>query len=675
MNNIGYSRLINEESPFLLSHACQDIDWHMWGNDVFEKAQREGKLLFISIGYSASYWCNWMSHICFNDKLIVEELNKHYISVIVDKDERPDINMFYLNAIQIISETSGWPITCFALPDGVPIYGGTYFQPQQFYERIVNLYISYCENRKQFVSIGNDLMDILKKQTTIQKNDIRSNFSIKDLRLIIEPWKRKFDREFGGNQSMPKFPLANSIWFLIYSYFYTRDINLLEHVDTTIKGIMNGAIFDHLNGGFFRYAIDKRWRIPKFEKILLDNSQLIILLLPLYRFVTDISSEKILHETLSFIEREFRSKEGLYYCGLMSNISDEEGGFYLWTATEVRSIFSKEIEAEIALDYFGIEEEGPINGKSVPFLSLNISGLAQKYNLSISDAEKIIEKIKSKMRTHRQKNKPLPDKKIITSWNASIAWTFASIYTAWDDEVYLKKAQHIADYIIENRMDANGCLYRVKFQDKEIEGFLADYAYTINLLLLIHDLTLKDKYLDIVIRLTQYAIDHFLDPVSGMFFFSSDRHDSPMRLFDLIDTTYPSSNSMISLMLTLLTYSTGNPYYWILANQMLNNIKPEMSGSGPFVAHWGRVLLLHTFVPVVPYTDDEHVERLNKIIRKWQRPNVIVGNVVSKLKTKESRYSPTSRCYYYYIDPTKGDAAIEEFKDYVIRNKMNKIQD
>ncbi|MDR2383198.1 MAG: thioredoxin domain-containing protein [Prevotellaceae bacterium] len=600
---MAYNRLIKETSVYLRNHSHQKINWYPWGEEAFEAARKENKLIFISIGFSACHWCHELSRNCFDNDTIAQTLNRYYISVKVDREERPDVDLFYMNAVEIITNSSGWPVSCFLLPDGSPVYGGTYFPPEQFLEMILGLQYTYTNDRDKLEEVGEELVGILKSTNIIEKKPIEK-ISIENIKLIVEPWRRKFDNDNGGTLGSPKFPLPVSLIFMLNSGYYLDDPLLTSYVEKTLTNIARGGIYDQLRGGFFRYTDDLAWRKPHFEKMLYDNAVLVAAYSLAYRNNPNPLYKEVIVETVNFMKLRL-CKDNLYHSSVDAEIGNVEGKYYTWQSSELEKILGDDYE--FMADYFGLEES-----KTQSVLSINMDEeiLAQKHGLSLEECKNKINKLKRVLLEARERReRPHIDSKIICGWNALFLSGLCEAYRSLGEDYLLEQAKDIANALTKNYIHDDYKMYRI-FENRT-PAFMDDYAFTITAFLRLYKITGEDDYLKTAKGLIDYTFKHFYDEKTGMFFFTDDSLPSTIpRMMDFIDKAYPSSNSVITKSLTYLAYLEGNQYYRDVSVQMINNIKDQMPGAGPYVAYWANMLFYELYQPVVVFIPKEHLSEV-----------------------------------------------------------------
>ena len=348
--------LVNETSPYLLQHAHNPVDWYPWNETTLTKAQKEDKLLLISIGYSACHWCHVMEHESFEDEEVAKIMNENFICIKVDREERPDVDQIYMTAVQLMKQRGGWPLNCIALPDGKPFWGGTYFRKDEWKKQILGLANAYQNDRKKVLDFAEKLSNGIRQVEMVVKNPNQADFSWKDVDNMVSPWSERFDNSEGGSNGAPKFPMPNAYNFLLRYAHLSDNKEVLEHIELTLNKMAFGGIYDQIGGGFARYSTDRSWKAPHFEKMLYDNGQLVSLYSEGYLKFKNSLYKDIVFESLEFVERELLDETGAFYSALDADSEGEEGKFYVWNETELK-LFIRE-DFEIFKDYFNVNNKG-----------------------------------------------------------------------------------------------------------------------------------------------------------------------------------------------------------------------------------------------------------------------------------------------------------------------------
>lgn len=630
-NRVSTNSLINETSPYLLQHAYNPVDWYAWGGEAFAKAVSEDKLVIVSIGYSACHWCHVMEHESFDNEEVAMVMNESFISIKIDKEERPDIDQQYMSAVRIITGNGGWPLNVICLPDGRPIYGGTYFPREQWISILEKLAALYLHHKEKVITAANDLERGVKAVDIIEEKAKGLDYLPKYLRLIVEPWKRKFDTRWGGTQSAPKFPMPASINFLLSYSYHMRDESVKRQALLTLDRIYEGGIYDHVGGGFHRYAVDGEWFQPHFEKMLYDNALLSESYMYGFQYTKNPKYYKVAIDTLEFMLREFNFSNNLFYTALDADSKEGEGAYYLWSYGEIASILDD--DAALFCDRFGVTEYGNFED-CLNILSIKASYvlLSNKYGITKEEArERIHTSLRKLFCARFLREKPKLDSKVVLGWNALAAKSFALASSVFDEPRYLVVALDcIAS--IEQKMKVNGQLVRTLPNGGRINpAMLDDYAYLIEAYLMLYNVTFDLAYLEKADELMAVCMSDFFDPSSGMFFYTSNNVKLPLgRKMEVVDGVTPSSNSSLARSLYYLSISLSKSSYRDLAMQMLANMQNQMSGAGPFIANWGLLLINLTFAPAeVTLVGDSAL--LNKhTLDKEYLPNVFLFGCMMK---------------------------------------------
>lgn len=581
------NRLINETSPYLLQHAHNPVDWYAWGEEAFFKAKSENKLMLISVGYSSCHWCHVMERECFENEDIAAIMNENFVCIKVDREERPDIDRIYMDAVQLMTGSGGWPLNCFTLPDGRPIYGGTYFPPKNWAGVLMQLSNLFRQNPAKVNEYADELTQGVKAMETVVPSNANAELDTTVLEKSVQKWKLRFDNEEGGPQKAPKFPLPNNYLFLMQYAHLTNDSELLQHVYLTLDKMALGGIYDQIGGGFTRYSTDMLWKVPHFEKMLYDNGQL----LSLYALAYQKSKNELYKETAysiaAFIQREMTSHEGAFYAAIDADSEGEEGKYYIWKLDEVKEILGDDFE--LAKNYFNFNEEGYWeHGNYIPLRKVNDIDFAKEYNIDVQTLKMKVGEIKEKLLAERQKRVyPLLDDKILASWNALMIKGLVDAYKAFNEPKFLEAAKNANNFICENLMDNDVLYHSYKNGKKGAAGFLEDYAFLADALISLFESTADKKYLSKAIELTDYAIQHFYDEQSAMFYFTADNAEQLIaRKMETSDNVTPASNSVMANVLYRLYRITDNNDYFDKSLKMLKAMQEFILGYGSAYSNW-----------------------------------------------------------------------------------------
>ena len=672
MSQLYTNALITESSPYLLQHAHNPVGWHSWSDEVLEHAKCHDKLIVVSIGYSSCHWCHMMERETFNDEDVASTMNGHFISIKVDKEEHPEVNQQYMAAIRAMNKIGGWPLNMICLPDGRPVFGGTYFSKHQWIEILNRIQYLYIHSKAQLLKAVLSIDDCLKKIDIVDNRVPAIPYYPKYLRLILESWKRKFDSKWGGTTSTPKFPMPNSIDFLMSYAYHLQDETVKNHALLTLDKIYAGGIFDHIGGGFHRYAVDQKWLLPHFEKMLYDNALLSMTYASAYQLTKKGRYKRVAVETLEFILQELLSPEKLFYSSIDADSAKEDGSYYIWSYEEIKDILDD--DTSIFCDRFGITANGNLNNhNNVLAINNTITNLSIKYGKPKNEIEKIISLSLKKLYCGRfLREKPATNTNILLGWNALAIKAFCSASTIFNDSRYLVVAidaikkieeQYVGDDLIYRKKGVNGAY---------IKAVLEDYAFLMDAYLSLYTTTFNFDYLDKVEWLLNIVLDKFYDSNTGMFFFTTADCKLPLgRKMDLIDGVIPSSNSIIARVLYFLSISKKRIDYKEKANQMIANMFDQMPGAGPYIANWGMLLLNMTFPPVEITIVGNNAICERKQIDQEYLPNVFLNGTL-KLSDQaifKNRWKNGQTLIYLYVENT-----CREFKGTMLDLKNNAIE-
>lgn len=573
--------LIHAKSPYLLQHAHNPVNWEIWGDEAFARAKKEDKLVLVSIGYSSCHWCHVMEHESFEDEATAAIMNEHFITIKVDREERPDVDHIYMTAVQLMSGHGGWPLNCFVLPDGRPVYGGTYFPKQKWNEILRNLAGLYKQSRNKVEEYAAELTKGIKQVSEFTElvEEDTPVISKEEMTEALARWSKKFDKKEGGNQGAPKFPMPTNYLFLLrYGCLNGRD-DLVEHVHTTLQKMALGGIYDQLGGGFARYSTDPLWKVPHFEKMLYDNAQLVTLYSEAYRQNKDPLYKQVIYETVAFLEREMTSPHGGSYSALDADSEGKEGLFYIWTKEELQEILKKDFA--VFSDYYSVNEMGYWEDEAYILLrEMPEKAILKKHAMSKDALDRVIRESKEKLMERRdQRIRPGLDDKIIASWNGLMIRGLFEAYASFGDKKFLDRAHKNLQFVMKTMVKADGSLFRcAKGSEGYGNAFLDDYAFIIDAFIASFCSTGNEKDLSEALRLTEHCFSDFYSEEQGLFYFSPKRGENLVSAnFDVSDNVIPSSNSQMALNLQHLYSLTGTGSYKETADRMLRRMQAETS--------------------------------------------------------------------------------------------------
>lgn len=579
------NRLQKEASLYLRQHAHNPIDWFPWGKEAFEKAQTENKMMLISIGYSSCHWCHVMEREVFENEQAAAYLNQHFVCVKVDREERPDVDHVYMTAVQLMTQSGGWPLNCFTLPDGRPIYGGTYFPQPQFVNILTSLQKIFNETPQEMYSYASNMEESIKKADLLTETS--KVYELDKLHYLVEKWASLFDWNDGGTKRAPKFPLPNNYDFLLsYGQFFGEEA-IVEFVHLTLHKICRGGIFDHVGGGLMRYSVDMYWKEPHFEKMLYDNGQFLSVIAKAYCDQKSLEYEFVLKQTVNWLEEKMKTCQGLYRSSIDADSDGEEGGFYCWKLEELRSLFKGDFERLNSL--FEINGNGFWKDGNYILLRMDsFTALKEEWQLSTDDFWTELYTILNKLKVVRdQRIAPVIDDKVIFSWNCMIAIGFIDVAIALDDLSYYEKAldlyKSLSNYL---KIDS---ILRINDEKNQIDGFLDDYVYWLELQIKLHQYTLDEKYLNAAISTIGFIEKQF-EKQGSLFYYSKEDELVLAKTVEINDNVIPASNSILANAYWDLGVLLSNTSYLEQAKAMLNYVYEGMDDYGSGYSNWARLL-------------------------------------------------------------------------------------
>ena len=648
--------LIHESSPYLLQHAHNPVNWYPWGEAALQKAKAENKMLIISIGYAACHWCHVMEHESFEDVEVAKIMNEHFICIKVDREERPDVDQVYMAAAQLITGSGGWPLNAIALADGRPFYAGTYFPKAKW----INMLEYFADmQKKDPAALEKSAAQVTSGIHLVENVSFKEEgktFLPADLDKQFDSMKPNLDFKKGGANRAPKFPMPSNWEYLLHYNYVSKNEEALQAVTVTLDNMAFGGIYDHLEGGFARYSTDVDWHVPHFEKMLYDNSQLVSLYALAYQRTKNPLYKKVVYETLEFIEHELTSPEGAFYSSLDADSEGEEGKYYVWTKDEIDKVLGT--DAAVFAAYYNITNPGNWeHGKNILLRHEADEAVAKNLNLSVSDLNKKIDAGKQKlMKIRGTRVKPGLDDKILSSWNALMLKGYAKAYRVFGDEAFLQAAITNANFLLQHAISKNGEMTRnYKMGKSSINALLDDYAFTIAAFIELYQASFDEKWLTEANTLTAYALEHFFDPKSKMFFYTHNQHSNLIsRKMEVADNVIPSSNSEMAKNLFLLGHFLYNEDYISKAKQMLVNVADDVQRNIYFYANWGILQAWFTSpLYEVAITGDDCKNKRQQFDQHYL-PNVILlgSKAESKLALLENKLITGKTMIYVCRDKT-----------------------
>ncbi|KXO00366.1 thioredoxin [Aequorivita aquimaris] len=624
--------LISESSPYLLQHAHNPVHWKAWNEATLQQAKKEKKLMVVSIGYAACHWCHVMEHESFEDSTVAAVMNQHYISVKVDREERPDVDQTYINAVQLMTGSAGWPLNVVTLPDGRPVWGGTYFRKNDWINALEQIQEVYKSEPEKLIAYANRLEEGIKTMDLIELKTETVNFKNFPVAEIVSKWSNQFDERNGGFKGAPKFMMPNNLEFLLRQAVSEKDDELLAYATLSLDKMAFGGLYDQIGGGFARYSTDEKWHVPHFEKMLYDNAQLVTLYSNAFSVTQNPLYNDVVEETLNFITREMTNSEGGFYSSLDADSKNkkgalEEGAFYVFTSEELRRLLKDDFE--IFKEYYNVNSFGHWEKDNYVLIRKKTDAeIEREFELTSEVFQQKKKSWKETLRAYRnQRPKPRLDDKTLTSWNALMLKGYSDAYKVFGKEAYLNSAIKNAKFIAEKQLQENGALFHnYKDGKSSINGFLEDYAFTIEAFIALYQTTLDEQWLHLSKKMTEYAIDNFFDSEKHMFYFTSKKDPAIVsRNFEYRDNVIPASNSAMAKNLFLLSKYFENTGFEAISQQMLKNVSTEIMQYPSGFSNWLDLLLnfKNNFYEVVIIGED--VDEKVKNINKHYLPNKIIA--------------------------------------------------
>jgi len=567
------NRLILEDSPYLIQHAHNPVNWFPWGEEAMTVAKKENKPIFLSIGYSTCHWCHVMEHESFEDKKIAEFLNQHFIAIKVDRERHPDVDEAYMLAVRLVAGRGGWPMSSFLAPDGKPFYGATYLPPDIFTELLEKINTTWIEEPELILNQSNEL-SALVTQIMQHKSDLKS-LEEDTIQLSEEYLLAQINAFTGGFGDAPKFPSEPALLFLLQIAQRHSNKSLNQGIENTLELMSQGGIYDQIGGGFHRYATDDIWLIPHFEKMLYNQAQLAQVYLHAYRLTGNDNFARVARQTLDYVLREMTSNEGGFYSATDADSEGIEGKYFVWRPDEIKETLTEE-DAALAIDLFAITEEGNFEGRNILHLPVSLSDYALKHELSYPAFTQKVDSIRAQLKVYRgQRIPPLRDDKVLLAMNGMMVSTLALASYVLDDPAY-KDAAIRAGHLLWEKLWRDDALFRVYFDGRHsIPAKLDDYAYFIQALMDLYDIDDNPVWLQRGRTLADLLIERFRDTAHGGFFMSDAKNALFANPKSLNDSALPSGNSVAIMALTSLALRTGDLSYQDHANEALQAISPS----------------------------------------------------------------------------------------------------
>ena len=628
------NRLSRETSPYLLQHAHNPVDWYAWGEEALTRARQENKPILLSIGYSACHWCHVMEKESFENEETARLMNENFVNIKVDREERPDLDQIYMNAVQMMTGHGGWPMTVFLTPDGVPFYGGTYFPPEDRYNMpgfprvLMAVAETYRSRSDEVTETASSMLKELRRMG--QARESNEMLSVELLDAAERNIARSYDPRHGGFGSAPKFPAAMNLEFLLRQHHRAGRTSSLEMVENTCRKMAEGGMYDQLGGGFHRYSTDAHWLVPHFEKMLYDNALLSRLYLHVYQQTKNDFYKRIAEEILDYVVREMTDAHGGFYSTQDADSEGHEGKFFIWTKAEVKEILGEEDE-ELFSAYFDVTEAGNFEGQNILHVTKSVGDVAKSKNVSTERLSEALMRGRRLLFEARERRiKPGRDEKVLTAWNGLMLASFAEAAAILGRDDYKQIAERNAEFILNN-LRAEGLLLRTyKDGQAKLNAYLEDYAFYIDGLNLLYQATGKLRWLEEASSLAEVMIEEFWDEEEGGFFYTGKSHEELIvRSKDYFDNATPSGNSVAAEVLLHLALLTGNPDYPRKAVTLFRLLRETLAR---YSSAFGRLLCALDFylsspkeIAVIGESESAETRALLQEVWSLYLPNKIVA--------------------------------------------------
>jgi uncharacterized protein YyaL (SSP411 family) len=630
------NRLIHETSPYLLQHAHNPVDWYSWGEEALAKARAEDKPIFLSIGYSACHWCHVMEHESFENSATAALMNELFVNIKVDREERPDLDAIYMDAVQAMTGQGGWPMSVWLTPDGQPFHGGTYYPKEPRYgmpsfEQVLRAVDETYRTQRERVEGQAQRLTAMLQRTASLTAAAGGEIGADVLVEALQQMRQYFDEEDGGFGSQPKFPQPMTLDFALSQYARTHDLDALYMVELTLEKMAKGGIYDQLGGGFHRYSVDGYWLVPHFEKMLYDNAQLLRTYLHAWQVTVRPLYRRVLDETIDYVLREMTSPEGGFYSTQDADSEGHEGKFFVWTPAEIEAVLDSHTAA-IFETYYGVSERGNFEGKNILSIVRTPENVAERFRISVSEVEQALASARFKLfQAREQRVKPARDEKVLTEWNGLMIHALAECGVVLGRSDALQAAVKAADFILRQMSQEDGKLLR-SYKDgrARLNAYLEDYAALIRGLLALYEATFELRWLGEATRLAQIMFEQFHDAENGGFYQTGIDHESLVaRRKDVVDNAIPSGNSLAAEVLLRLGTFLDKDSYRREVGRIVLMLKDAMArqptGFGRMLSVLDGYLAPSQEIAVVGDREDEAAQALLSVVRRRYLPHTVVA--------------------------------------------------
>ena len=627
------NRLATESSPYLLQHAHNPVEWFPWGEEALQKAKDEDKPILVSIGYSACHWCHVMEHECFEKEEVASVMNQSFVNIKIDREERPDLDQIYMDAIAAMGLRGGWPLNVFLTPDTKPFYGGTYFPKENWLHLLDQISNAFTNHKTEVYTSAESFAEALNLSEVQRYGlvDESETFNKDELDNAFDNIAKQFDNEMGGMNKAPKFPMPSIYLYLLRDYALTGRKPSLQHVELTLDKMAMGGIYDTVGGGFARYSVDGEWFAPHFEKMLYDNGQLLALYSEAYTVTQKPLYKEVIEDTYTWLKREMISNEGGFYSALDADSEGIEGKYYCWHFQELEQLIQEDFS--LFCNYYSITEAGNWeHGMNILYRRLNDAAFAAQYNLSVEKLREHTSRWKNILFSERDpREHPGLDDKILASWNGIMLKGLCEAYRALGDEAILNTALMNAEFILTKMYDGKTLFHSYKNKQASIPGFLEDYTYVIEGYLALYEVSLDEQWLRHAIALVNHVIDYFYDESEGLFFYTSSASEKLIaRKKEIFDNVIPASNSSLARNLYHLGKLLGNGDWLDHGRKTASRFKKAFLTDPSYLSNWGCLItnLMSPTAEIVISGKDSL--QIRKEIDRYYLPNkVICGSVLA----------------------------------------------
>ncbi|WP_436516725.1 thioredoxin domain-containing protein [Ekhidna sp. To15] len=667
------NELVNSTSPYLQQHAHNPVNWQEWGSKALEQAKKEDKPILVSIGYSSCHWCHVMEKESFEDTAVARIMNEYFINIKVDREERPDVDQVYMDAVQAMGLQGGWPLNVFLTPDQKPFYGGTYFPKEGWVNLLTSVADAFEKNRTKIDESAEEFTKSLqaKESEKYKLEGTAYKLTEQEIDTTFQNLSRKFDAVDGGIRKSPKFPMP-SVWQYLAAYAnQTSNESALNHLEFTLEKIANGGIYDHIGGGFARYSTDEEWHVPHFEKMLYDNGQLLSLYANGYKLTKNPKFKTTINETIEWMKREMLDESGGFYSALDADSEGEEGKFYVWSYDELANIAGNNME--MLSEYYDIQKGGNWEGENALRVVALENELQQKHGLSKDEFNEIISQFKQDALAVRDTRiRPGLDNKLIAGWNGLALSGLTEAYQALQDSSLLELANANAAFI--KSLVKGGKLHR--FPEKDLEGFMEDYAAVIQAFIKHYETTFDRSFLELAKSLTERVEEAFYDETENLYYFSSETSDNLIaRKKELFDNVIPSSNSIMAWNLIHLGTHLYDDTLVQKGQSILAQVRELIIQEPEYMSNWGMLAmeLSDTFAEVI-IVGPQAKEFANQINEEYI-PNKIISATLEEaelppFEMKTAMNGQTTVYICYNKSCKRPVTTVEEALDQIMKTKQ-----